>query len=1072
MNCHIAYVVTLLCTLQMPSAVCDELLTTVETQRALGAIIGEPILEQNTAGIRAEAGALSDAERMGFLADWVLPNSYRSTIRMAADFSQTYPRPTADVHSNRGARSASGGDLVAPAIDLLAAARRLGALPKLRVTVDEWSPPDRQQELAKAAFLAAIAVSAKRFDDANRQLEQLRELIQVLPVTRAERGAEAVATWIAIGHPETQEAAGDLLLVLYEQARNKIGPRSERWHRHIYSLKQDLETRFTTAENLRFNSQDHALRNWHAVSRATSETCGLGYPLAKWDTRPGRVRHVTSHDHDYLYYASPIQGDFVVEADVTTFGFRDIHLGYGNVWAGPGFDLKGCLVGEFRGDFPVVPIQPKLADPGEEMRVRLEVRNGVRTTSINGRNVFQVQQSAGGDPWLAIHSAWYANGTVRNLVIKGAPNVPAEINLMAMPDLPGWLPYFDESVGHAEADWRADSSGELSVLRGLRNESVDTDCESLLRYHRPMLEDGTIEYEFFYRDSVDRSFRVHPALGRLVFMMSPNGVRTHWVTDGRSDTTGLSPANITDEPEHRRGPETLPLNNDAWNRLRLKLAGNRVDLYLNDQMVCSRMLESTNQRTFGLFHYADQTETQVRNLRWRGSWRRRLPEVVDQELVEDPVHRLVADGAALPLVLDHSFENGLPARLFSVFHGKRDSNIVPKFDGVHVTQTGADGTSKVSFGPDFVLEGDFEITATFEDLNMNVAKGGNCNCHLMLEIGDIAKSSCRLFRKNQSQQDQALFSSIFKTIDGQRQYLFPKYRAEKSTAGQLRFLRRDNLLHYMYAASETDSFRLIDTQKVGTEPTLQKKIELVIETEKRGMTSAVWKRLTIRGQKMIAKSAAPLSMSELNQSRDQLSVLVDHDFRTEQAPATNFRRLGQTQFVDPLPEGLSIVAPGSNAWTASGLILRPRLTADFDVSVDVQVVRLGVPRINHETMLVLQTEFNGSGSPAVEVKYQCAPNGQIELQAQTRYSDNDGRTEWKVVGRVNVADLQSMRTARRGKSVYLLYRESQDSEWKLLKALHIEAAEVSAQSPRLMLHTGGANLQSQVWLRRMTVAAE
>jgi hypothetical protein len=905
-----------------------------------------------------KAAALPDAERFEFLSAWVLPNAQRSTLRMATDFSQTLPRPTVDVQSVHGHRIQTGGDLVAPAIDLLAAARLVGALPKLRQTVEDWQPQpqDREQELVKTAFLAAIAVAEQRFDEANDGLEKIRELIQVMPVVKAERSAEAIAIRVAIEHPETQKAAGDLLLVLYEQARNKMGPRSERWHRHVYSLKQDLETKFRTAENLRFTSNDQPLKNWHAVSRATSQTCGLGYLLAKWETRAGRVRHVTSHDHDYLYYVSPLQGDFVVEADLTTFGYKDIHLGYGNFWAGPGYDLKGCLVGEFRGDFPVVPINPKLAEPGDEMRVRLEVKNGVRTTSVNGRKVYQKQQPAGGDPWLAIHSAWYANGTVRNLAIKGSANVPTEIDLAATADLPGWLPYFDESAAHAAADWRGEPIG-APVLRGLRNEYAGTNCESLLRYHRPMLEDGVIEYEFFYSNSVTQRFDVHPALDRLVFVLSPTGVRTHSVTDGRFDTTGLSPANITDEPEQRRGPESLPLNNEAWNRLRLKLSDDRIDLYLNDQMICSRMLQPTNQRTFGLFHYADRTESQVRNIRWRGSWRRRLPDVADQELVEDPVHRLVADGAALPLVLDHTFADGLPADRFKIFHGELGQGIVEQSAGVLVTRPGTDGTSKFSFGPDLVLEGDFEVTATFDDLKMTVAKGGNCNCHLLLEIGDAAKSSGRLFCKNQSQQDQALFSSIFKTVDGQRQYLFPKYSYEKSTAGQLRLLRRGNQLHYMYAAGETDSFRIVDTQEVGTEPTLPKKIELVVETEKQGMTSAIWKRLMIRGQQPVAKSAAPISIAELNLHRNQLSVLVDHDFRADKASATDFRRLGQTKLVEPIPEGLPIVAPGSNAWTASGLILRSELPADFDVSVDVQVVRLDIPRANDESMLVLSSRL-------------------------------------------------------------------------------------------------------------------
>jgi len=36
--------------------------------------------------------------------------------------------------------------------------------------------------------------------------------------------------------------------------------------------------------------------------------------------------------------------------------------------------------------------------------------------------------------------------------------------------------------------------------------------------------------------------------------------------------------------------------------------GDLVELMLNEQLVFSRVLESTNLRTFGLFHYADQTE--------------------------------------------------------------------------------------------------------------------------------------------------------------------------------------------------------------------------------------------------------------------------------------------------------------------------------------------------------------------------------------------------------------------------------------------------------------------------------
>ena len=59
--------------------------------------------------------------------------------------------------------------------------------------------------------------------------------------------------------------------------------------------------------------------------------------------------------------------------------------------------------------------------------------------------------------------------------------------------------------------------------------------ESLLQYHRPLLEDGEIEYEFFYEPG---KAEVHPALDRLVFLLDPKEAKIHWLTDAQFDRTG------------------------------------------------------------------------------------------------------------------------------------------------------------------------------------------------------------------------------------------------------------------------------------------------------------------------------------------------------------------------------------------------------------------------------------------------------------------------------------------------------------------------------------------------------
>ena len=138
-----------------------------------------------------------------------------------------------------------------------------------------------------------------------------------------------------------------------------------------------------------------------------------------------------------------------------------------------------------------------------------------------------------------------------------------------------------------------------------------------------MLEDGEITYEFFHEPGKTIA---HPALGRLAFLLEPDGVKVHRLTDAKHERTGLSPDNAGVEPENRRGPSSLPLKARDWNKLVLSLAGDKVALRLNGQLIYERTLEPTNQRFFGLFHYADETEVRVRKVNYRGEWPRSLPE--------------------------------------------------------------------------------------------------------------------------------------------------------------------------------------------------------------------------------------------------------------------------------------------------------------------------------------------------------------------------------------------------------------------------------------------------------------
>ena len=91
----------------------------------------------------------------------------------------------------------------------------------------------------------------------------------------------------------------------------------------------------------------------------------------------------------------------------------------------------------------------------------------------------------------------------------------------------------------------------------------------------------------------------------------------------------MSVDNSSDEPANRRGPAKLPLKENAWNRAILAVAGDMMTIQINGVKVYERPIEATNQRTFGLFHYGDETEARVRNVVYRGDWPKQLSKPAD-----------------------------------------------------------------------------------------------------------------------------------------------------------------------------------------------------------------------------------------------------------------------------------------------------------------------------------------------------------------------------------------------------------------------------------------------------------
>ncbi|MEO2018705.1 MAG: DUF1583 domain-containing protein [Fuerstiella sp.] len=148
--------------------------------------------------------------------------------------------------------------------------------------------------------------------------------------------------------------------------------------------------------------------------------------------------------------------------------------------------------------------------------------------------------------------------------------------------------------------------------------------------------------------------------------MDPNGVHLHRVTNGRHDRSEADPAEISIQPNCHRGPAELPLNAGEWNHCRLSLQGNTVEISINGQLVYSYPLPPANDRIFGVFHYADRTKAEVRNIIWRGEWPKEPFGARVTELFDRNPHQLDERLTELETI-EHDFaKDALPTTIFQL----------------------------------------------------------------------------------------------------------------------------------------------------------------------------------------------------------------------------------------------------------------------------------------------------------------------------------------------------------------------------------------------------------------------
>ncbi len=593
-------------------------------------LIGEQMYGKGAGMVLDATSPLQPAQRYQALADWVLPTAARPLYQMAGRF-MPQTAATAPAENSPQRRALVGCKFDSPVLELIKAAQASGKLDELAervANVSSLGNGDLDQRCQRA-MLVAIRAAQGHDAEAEATLRQLYEQLNKLPLDADgwQRWPEFVAATAAAQRPALQAAALATLDAMVAGMENSVKQRKnfadrDEWLRVAHYTRSCLQVAgLPDAQQHPFGC-DPCLASWSPVCRVAPDTRELARGIAHWLVTEGALWHYPGYQDDNLYLRTPLAGDFELSCDLTAAAWHEARIQYG----GLRFDVqdKNCDLYQFGRLLRKIPLDPPLKDIGEWARYRLVVKDGACTVFVNDREISSEPLAFEPDPWLLVYVPHESTGAMRNFRITGQPTVPQRIALAGGFELDGWTPF---QAGYV---WK--KLGEEIKSEGKKPDPTDDKPaprrapERALHYHRPLLEDGEVEYEFYYEP--DKTM-VHPALDRIAFLLEPDGVRIHRLTTSGYYAADTKFDNVTDEPENRRGPNPLPLKPREWNRAKLSVVGDSVRISLNGELVYERPIEATNLRTFGLFHFADMTQARVRNVTYAGSWPTKCPATDD-----------------------------------------------------------------------------------------------------------------------------------------------------------------------------------------------------------------------------------------------------------------------------------------------------------------------------------------------------------------------------------------------------------------------------------------------------------
>lgn len=590
----------------------------------LSGIIGEFYYSTQTSSVLKKARGMTPKQRYAFLSEWVLPGETHSDYRVSA------------VPATGQVPGSIAGKLESPAVELVAEAVRLGQLDKLAMAVQAVKPSNDNDRRRQTVLLVLIQIAAQDDKAAAASLKHLSAFAK-----SADENAPAWTHWpeiiagtVAIERPALHKAVDSLLenikIAVSQNAysADHIPGGHQLVSRYLSGLRSRILTHDIIPETAVALADSSRSSNWQPAHDTNEQLHGEGEPPSAWLASNDAIYLQPGHGENRLYWRSPLQGDFQVEAELLISKTAQTAISYAGLSILVHTDGREFTIRRGGKSIPGGTITPPLKFDSPWQRAKLVVQDGKYSFFLGDQKISQQPLPTNPAPWLAIESVNARPAGVRQFKIEGLPEVPQRVSMSGGDGLSAWLTdYYHRPAEASQDPQRSRQTSEektpawelnSQVIVGRKFENPPTDhIQSLIQYRRPISGEGTVEYEFYYEPD---SALVHPVLGRTAFMLAEKGIGLHRLTDGRFERTGLLPDNRRDEPAGRPSTGPLSLKAKEWNHLSLSVAGETVTLELNGEIIIQHPIEHGNDWKFGLFHYSDRTEARVRNVSYQSRW--------------------------------------------------------------------------------------------------------------------------------------------------------------------------------------------------------------------------------------------------------------------------------------------------------------------------------------------------------------------------------------------------------------------------------------------------------------------